>query len=94
MFPQQTEEFSIAAPIQSEVDKMVLSQQEFLQAEADAERVRLANEELILKTIAKNIQRKSEIDALHVAVAEHRFQEEEFWADTEYRAAENRIRST
>ena len=94
MFPQQTEEFSIATPVQSEVNKIVLAQQEVLQAEADAERVRLANEELRLKTIAKSIQKKSEIDALHIAVAEHRFQEEEFRADTEYRAAESRIRST
>ena len=36
-----------------------------------------------LKTIAESIQKKSEIDALHIAVAEHRFQEEEYRADTE-----------
>ena len=55
LFPQQTEEFSIATPVQSEMDKMRLAQQEFLQAEAGAERVRLANEELRLIAIAKGV---------------------------------------
>ena len=54
LFLHQTEEFSIHTPIASNVDsvhnaeKMLLAQQEFLQAEADAERVRLMNQELTL----------------------------------------------
>ena len=47
-----------------------------------------------LKTIAKGVQKKFEIDALNIAMAEHRLQEGELWVDTEYRAAENRIQST
>ena len=94
LFPPKTEEFNIATPVVSEINKERLAQQEFLQAEADAERIRLANEELRLKTIAKGVQKKSEIDALNIAMAEHRLQEGELWVDAEYRAAENRIQST
>ena len=57
LFPPQTEELNIATPVLSEMDKERLAQQEFLQAEADAERVRLANEELRLLTIAKGVQK-------------------------------------
>ena len=46
------------------------------------------------KTTASKVQKQSEIDALHIAMAEQRIQDEEFKADTEYRAAESRIRST
>ena len=108
MFLQQAEGFSIFTPVQSDAEKMVLAQQEFLQAEADAERIRLMNKELKLnqerqkggadqerlKTIASKVQKQSEIDALHIAMAEQRIQDEEFKADTEYRAAESRTRST
>ena len=54
LFLPQTEEFSIHTPITSNVDsvhnaeKMLLAQQEFLQAEADAERIRFMNQELVL----------------------------------------------
>ena len=95
-------------PVQSEAEKTVLAQQELLLAEADAERIRLMNEELKLnrerhkvgadqerlKIIASKVQKQSEVDALHIAMAEQRAQDEEFKADTEYRAAENRARST
>ena len=64
MFPPKTEEFNIATPVVSEINKGRLAQQEFLQAEADAERIRFANEELRLRMIAKGVQKKSEIDAL------------------------------
>ena len=47
-----------------------------------------------LRTIASNVQKQSEINALHIAMAEQRIQEEEFKADAEYRAAESQIRST
>ena len=94
MFPPRLEEFNIATPVVSEINKERLAQQEFLQAEADAERIRLANEELKLIMIAKGVQKKSEIDALYIAMAEHRLQEGELWVDAEYRAAENRIQST
>ena len=36
LFPQQAEGFSIFTPVQSETEKIVLAQQEFLQAEADS----------------------------------------------------------
>ena len=86
---------------------MVLAQQELLQAEADAERIRLMNQELKLnqerkevgadqerlRTIASKVQKQSEINALHIAMAKQRTQEEEFKADTEYRAAESKTRS-
>ena len=94
LFPPKAEEFNIATPVVSELSKERIAQQEFLQAEADAERIRLANQELRLKTIAKGVQKKSEIDALNIAMAEHRLQEGELWVDAEYRAAENRIQST
>ena len=107
-FLQQAEEFSIYSPVPSDAEKIVLAQQELLQAEADAERIRLMNKELKpnperqevganqerLKTIASKVQKQSEIDALHIAMAEQRIQDEGFKADTEYRAAESRIRST
>ena len=107
MLPHQTEEFNIRTPVPSNAEKMVLAQQEFLQAEADAERIRLMSQELKLnqerkevgadqerlRTIADKIQKQSEINALHIAMAEQRIQEE-FKADTEYRAAESKIRST
>ena len=64
LFPPQTEEFCIFTPVQSEAEKMVLAQQEFIQAEADAERSRLMNSELKLKTIASKVHKRSEIDAL------------------------------
>ena len=87
---------------------MVLAQQEFLQAEADAERIRLMSQELKLnqerkevgadqerlRTIASKVQKQSGINALHVAMAEQRIQEEGLKADTEYRAAESKTRST
>ena len=94
LFPPKVEEFNIATPVVSELSKERIAQQEFLQAEADAERIRLANQELRLKTIAKGVQKKSEIDAINIAMAEHRLQEGELWVDAEYRAAENRIQST
>ena len=108
LFLQQAEEFSIFTPVQSEAEKMVLAQQEFLQAEADAERSRLMDRELELNqarqkvgadqerlmTIASKVQKQSEIDALNIAMAQQRIQDEEFKADVEYRAAESRIRST
>ena len=94
MFPPKAEEFNIATPVVSELSKERIAQQEFLQAGADAERIRLANQELRLKTIAKGVQKKSEIDAINIAMAEHRLQEGELWVDAEFRAAENRIQST
>ena len=94
LFPPKVEEFNIATPVVSELSKERIAQQEFLQAEADAERIRLANQELRLKTIAEGVQKKSEIDAINIAMAEHRLQEGELWVDGEYRAAENRIQST
>ena len=48
LFPQQAEEFSIHTPVPSNAEKMVSAQQEFLQAEAVAERIRLMNQELKL----------------------------------------------
>ena len=47
-----------------------------------------------LMTIASEVQKQSEIDALNIAMAQQRIQDEEFKADTQYRAAEGRIRST
>ena len=47
-----------------------------------------------LRTIASKVQKQSEINALHIAMAEQRIQEEGFKADTEYRAVESKIRST
>ena len=85
---------------------MVSAQQEFLQAEAVAERIRLMNQELKLNqerqeigadqerlnTIASKVQKQSDIDALNNAMAQQRKQDEEFMANTQYRAAESRIR--
>ena len=87
MFSQRAEEFSNSTPVQSDAEKMVLAQQELLQAEADAERIRLMNEELKLnqekqkvgadrerlKTIASKVLKQSEVDALHIAMAEQKF---------------------
>ena len=69
---------------------MLLAQQEFLQAEADAEGIRLMNQELTLnqarnkvgadqerlRTIDNKAQKQSEINALHIAMAEQRTKEE------------------
>ena len=41
MFPPKAEEFNIATPVVSELNKERIAQQEFLQAEADAERIRI-----------------------------------------------------
>ena len=95
LFPPQTEEFSIHTPITSSVDsvhnagKMLLAQQGFLQAEADAERIRLMNQELMLdqernkvganqerlRTVANKVQKQSEINALNIAMAEQRIKD-------------------
>ena len=83
LFLQQAEEFSIHTPVPSDAEKIVLAQQEFLQAEADAERIRLMNKELKLnrerqeigadqerfKAIASKMQKQSEINALNIAMA-------------------------
>ena len=59
------------------------------------ERQKVGADQERLKTIASSkVQKQSEIDALHIAMAEQRAQDEEFKADTEYRAAESRVRST
>ena len=98
LFLPQTEEFSIHTPITSNVDsvhnaeKMLLAQQEFLQAEADAERIRFMNQELVLDQernkvgadqerliiVANKVQKQSEINALNIAMAEQRIKDEEF----------------
>ena len=44
--------------------------------------------------VAGKVQKQSEINALHIAMAEQRIKDEEHKADTEFRAAENKIRST
>ena len=95
LFPHQTEEFSIHTPIPSnaesvrDAEKMMLARQEFLQAEADAERIRPMSQELKLnrernedgadqerlRTIACKVQKQSEINALHITMAEQRTQE-------------------
>ena len=89
-------------------EKMLLAQQEFLREEADAERIRLMKQELVLdqernkigadqerlRIVAGRVQKQSEIIALNIAMAEQRVRDEEFKADTEYRAAENKVRST
>ena len=55
LFPPQAEEFSIHTPAMSSIDpavnaeKMLLAQQEFLREEADAERIRLMQQELRLE---------------------------------------------
>ena len=114
LFPHRAEGFSIHIPIPSNVDsvhnaeKMISAQQEFLQAGADSERIRLLSQELALnqernkvgvdqerlRTIARNVQKQSETNALHLAMAGQRIKEEGFKADTEYRAAGSKIRST
>ena len=55
LFPHQAEEFSIHTPAASNTEKMVLAQQEFLQAEADAERIRLMSQELKLNQERKEV---------------------------------------
>ena len=89
-------------------EKMLLAQQEFLREEADAERIRLMKQELVLeqernnigadqerlRIVAGKVQKQSEINALSIAMAEQRIGDEEFKADIEYRAADNKIRST
>ena len=95
LFPPKAEEFNIATPVVCELSNERIAQQEFLlQAEADAERIRLASQELRLKTIAKGVQNESEINALNMAMAEHRLQEGEMWVNEEHRAAENRVQSS
>ena len=93
LFPPQIEEFSVFTPVQSEAENRVLAQQEFIQAEADADRSRLMDNELKLKTIASKVHKQSEIDALNNAMAQQKIQDEEIMADTQYRAAESRIRN-
>ena len=87
---------------------MLLAQQEFLREEADAERMRLNKQELVLDQersnigadqgrlmmVAGKVQKQSEINALHIAMAEQRIKDEEHKADTEFRAAQNKTRST
>ena len=89
-------------------EKMLFAQQEFLREEADAERMILNKQDLVLdqernnigadqerlRIVAGKAKKQSEINALHIAMAEQRIREEEHKADTEYRAAENKIRST
>ena len=89
-------------------EKMLLAQQEFLREEAGAERMGLNKQGLVLdqernnigadqerlRVVAGKVQKQSEINALHIATAEQRTKDEEHKADTEYRAAENKIRST
>ena len=114
LFPPQTQEFSIHTPAMSSVDptlnaeKMLAAQQEFLQEEADAERIRPMQRELILdqernkigavqerlRIVAGKVQKQSGFNALNIAMAEQRIRDEEFKADAEYRAAENKTRST
>ena len=92
LFPPQTEEFSIYTPAMSSVgpalnaEKMLLAQQEFLQEEADAERIRLMQRELVLdqernnigagqerlRLVASKVQKQSEFNALNIAMAEQR----------------------
>ena len=80
LFPPQTEELSIHTPAMSSVDpalnaeKMLLAQQEFLQEEADAERIRFMQRELVLdqerntvgadqerlRIVASRVQKQSE----------------------------------
>ena len=89
-------------------EKMLFAQQESLREGADAERMRLNRQELVLdqerndsgadqvrlRIVAGKIQKQSEVNALHIAMAEQRIKDEEHKADTEHRAAENKIRST
>ena len=108
MFSPQVEEFSIHTPAMSTIDpafnaeKMFLAQQEFLREEADAERIRLTQQELLLeqernmvganqerlRVVANQVRKQSEIKALSAAMAEQVIKEEEFKADVGYRAAE------
>ena len=111
LFPPQNEKFSIYTPARSSVDpvfnaeKMLFAQQELLQEEADAERIRLMQRELVLdqernkigadqerlRVVASKVQEQSEFNALSVAMAVQRIKEEESKADVAYRAAENKI---
>ena len=89
-------------------DKILFAQQEFLCEEADAERMRPNKQELVLDQgrsnigadqerlmiVAGKVQKQSENNALHTAMAEQRIKDEEHKADTEFRAAENKICST
>ena len=89
-------------------DKMLRAQQGFLPEEADADRMRLDKRESvldqersnigadqeILRIVAGRVQKQSEINALHIAMAEQRVKDEGHKADTEYHAAENKVRST
>ena len=58
------------------------------------ERNKVGADQERLRTVASKVQKQSEINALHVAMAEQRIKNEEFKADTEYRVAESKIRST
>ena len=78
--------WSLAVDSVHNAEGMLLAQQEFLQAEADAERIRLMNQELVLDQernkvgadqerliiVAHRVQKQSEINALSSDMAEQR----------------------
>ena len=86
-------------------EKTLLVQQDFPREEAGAERVRLHKQELALDQerndtgadqerlmiVDGKVQKQSEINALHIAMAEQIIKDEEYKADTEFRAAENKV---
>ena len=89
-------------------ERMLFAQRELLREEAYAERMRPNKQESVLDQernnigadqerlmiVAGKVQKQSEINALHIAMAEQRIKDEEHKADTEFRAAENKVRST
>ena len=60
----------------------------------DQDRNNIGADQERLRVVARKVQKQSEFNALNIAMAEQRTKEEELKADTEYRAAENKIRST
>ena len=67
---------------------MRLNKQELV---LDQERSNIGADQERLMIVAGKVQKQSEINALHIAMAEQRVKDGEHKADTEFRAAENKI---